>query len=463
MSLKTKAMLPFHLFQLDGKHYVINIEKMAASAVDDLTAETLKRISAEPEEPLLPGLTEDLGKLELLVQDEKREFSFKEPETFPIVSMALFVTRACNLRCTYCYEEKSGGSMEEKTAFRAVDWLLMKAGSAKQIYISFFGGEPFLNFPLIKKVAVYAREKAARLAKEVSFNVTTNATLLNDEMIQFLKEQNVRTLVSMDGPKEIQDTQRPFPDGRGSYDVVLPRVRKLLEAMPETRVHAVLVDDSKAERMKSTLQDIGFPEVTLLPASASLFDKEGDGGGAKQARKLDNLLQEMEREAESWLHLFKRREKSTLKALRSGAQLLQAMLALLHNKKMRYACGAGIKYVAVSCNGDIYLCHRFVGVDEYKLGNVFEAELRGEEYQESPLTRVPACAACFARYYCAGGCKHDHAGSCGSAWSPSPDMCALKRRELELASALIGRLDDQDRAFLIESEIIPPKPCPLDF
>ncbi|ATW28743.1 hypothetical protein DCMF_19085 [Candidatus Formimonas warabiya] len=431
--------MPFHVFQYGGENYVIDIEKMQASAVDDLTAETLRRVSAQPEKPPASGLS------------------------VPIISIALFVTQACNLRCVYCYEKKDGAKMEEKTAFQAVDWLLGQAGNTKKIYISFFGGEPFLNFPLIKKVAAYAREKAGALDKVVGFNVTTNGTLLDEEMISFLREYDVNVLVSMDGPREIQDRQRPFAGGRGSYDVILPRVKKLLAAKPETCVHAVLVDDSKTELIKNALQDIGFPEVTLLPASPSLFEGEEGAVKANQARKLDGLLRELEREADLWLKLVKNRDSWSLKDLKSKAQLFHALLALLHNRKMRYACGAGVKFTAVSCAGDIYLCHRFVGLDGYKLGNVFEAGFEREIYRESPLTRVPACAACFARYYCAGGCKHDNAGSCGSAWTPSPEMCRLRQRELELAAVLAGRFDDQDRAFLNAHEIFPPKPCPLDF
>ena len=108
------------------------------------------------------------------------------------------------------------------------------------------------------------------------------------------------------------------------------------------------------------------------------------------------------------------------------------------------------------------MCHRFVGQDEYKLGNVFNNDINREVCLESPLTRVPACASCFARYYCAGWCKHDNSTSCGSIWTPSEEICLLKQRELELAAALICQFDEQDRTFLSEYEIFPPKPCPLD-
>ncbi len=462
MKQRSDAILPFHLFELDSRNYLIHVENMAACAVDDRTAEKLKRIAAAPDTAVAPELYASLKELGLLRKDKPVGPLQPGREAMPVVSLALFVTQACNLRCTYCYEEKPGGSMDEKTAFRAVDWLLEQSGSAKRIYITFFGGEPFLNFPIIKNVVRYANEKACMLEKTVGFSVTTNATLLDEEMIHFLKEHSVHILVSMDGPKEIQDAQRPYPDGRGSFDVVLPRVKKLLEIIPDTRVHAVLVDGSKAERIKSALKELGFAEVTLLPASASLFDKDGRGGEGRQKRKLDSLMKEMERETGLWRSHMKSRDISAMIELRSASHLSQPILSLLHHKKMYYACGAGLKYAAVSCSGDIYLCHRFVGLEDYKLGNVFEGGFERGAYQESPLVQVPACAACFARYYCAGGCKHDNAGACGSAYSPPPDMCLMKKHGLELAAALVSEMDDSDREFLADNRIFPPKPCPLD-
>lgn len=440
MDTKNTQAAPFHVFDYDGAQYAIDIENMRAS--------TYKGQILEAQNGPEPGRVKPPA----------------SQERTPIVNMALFVTEACNLRCVYCYENKNGSFMTEETAFQAVDWLFEQSGSMKKINISFFGGEPFLNFPLIKKTAAYARDKAGRLDKTVGFGVTTNATLLDDDVIEFIRAYDVNVLVSMDGPRELQDKQRPFADGRGSYDVILPRVRKLLAVKPGTRVHAVLVDDSKTELIKSSLSDIGFPEVTLLPASPSLFEEktQEEAAQAKQARNLDGLLLELEREAQMWLKLIYDRDVASLKQLLSKSQLSQAILALLHNKKLRYACGAGIRFIAVSCAGDIYLCHRFVGQEDFKLGSIFEPDLKNQ-YQESPLTRVPDCAACYARYYCAGGCKHDNAGSCGSVWTPSEEICRLRRRELELAAVLNARCDSRDRAFLHENDIFPPKPCPLDF
>ena len=325
--------------------------------------------------------------------------------------------------------------------------------------MSFFGGEPFLNFPMMKAVTEYSRRRVQEVDKAVDFLVTTNATLMDDEKIAFIKEHRISVMVSLDGPREIQDTQRPFADGKGSYDVIVPKIRKLLEKCPETPAHAVITGHTDPQRVKNALREIGFTEVSFILASASLFD----AGEAKQARDLSAALKLMEQETKNWITHTKNRDAQSLKSLILSSQLYLGLLSFLHNRKRRYPCEAGLGKVGVSCAGDVYLCHRFVGIDAYKLGNVFYHDLDREKYHQSPVTFVEECRKCFARYYCAGGCKHDNAGSCGSVFKPCEEMCRLRRREAELAAYIACLLTDEDRAFLAEHEIVPPKPCPLDF
>lgn len=464
--MEQKVIKPYHLFQHQGSWHVINVEGMFANTIDEAAARVLEMITAEPVTQLEP-LMEELKKLGLLAEDggqtQKAKKEIKK-EPFPVINMSLLLTQSCNLKCVYCYGDGgrygTGGSMEEKTAFQAVDWLLEQAGKIKKLHIGFFGGEPFLNFPLMKAVVEYAEKRFLEMGKKVDFHTTTNATLLDDERIAFIKEHQIAVMISFDGPKEIQDAQRPYTNGEGSYDNAVPKIKKLLAAVPETPGHAVIVGNTEPELVKEALQEIGFSEVSIMPASQSLFAGEPD---RTKTVRTQRFLQALEQEAESWLSLTKSRNSEALKKLKARNGLYQGLMALLHNTKKRYACGAGLGSAAVSCAGDIYLCHRFVGRDEYKLGNVFEGDLNREEYQKSPVTGTGICAACFAKYYCAGGCKHDNAGSGGSVAMPSEDMCRLRCRELELAAFIACRLDPEDKTFLIEREIFTPKPCPLDF
>lgn len=462
---KKMNIKPFHLFKHQGYRCVINIEEMCAQSVDETTTEVLDKLNAESDAALQSGMAKHLTTLGLIANGGGQAKNDVKEKPVPIVNMALFLTQSCNLNCIYCYGEGgeygSGGNLEEKTAYQAVDWLIEQSGKKKKIHVGFFGGEPFLRFPMMKSVTEYAQRRVQEVNKAVDFHVTTNATLLDDEKIAFIKEHGISVMVSFDGPREIQDAQRPFANGKGSYDVIVPKIKKLLEKCPKTPAHAVITAHTDPQLVKNALREIGFTEVSIQPASASLFDEKS--GQTKPDRDLDSVLKLMEQEAETWIEHTKNRDSQFLKKLMSNSQLYPGLLSFLYNAKKRYPCGAGLELVGVSCAGDVYLCHRFVGMDDYRLGNVFHHDLDREKYHKSPVTCVEVCGKCFARYYCAGGCKHDNAGSCGSVFKPSKDMCRLRRREAELAAYIVCLLTDEDRAFLAEHKIVPPKPCPLDF
>lgn len=465
--LEAKVIKPYRLFQHQGNWHLINVEGMFATTIDEAAARMFERIATGSTVQMEPLMEEQLKKLGLLAEDggqtQKAKKEIKQ-EPIPVRNMHLFMTQSCNLKCVYCYGDGggygAGGSMEEKTAFQAVDWLLEQAGKIKKLYIGFFGGEPFLNFPLMKAVVEYAEKKVREMGKEVEFYTTTNATLLDNEKIAFIKEHQIAVNISFDGPKEIQDRQRPYANGEGSYDAIVPKIKKMLAALPRTPGHAVIVGNTEPELVKEALWGIGFSEISITPASQSLFAGETD---KTKTERTQYILQAQEQEMENWIDLIKSRNSEALITLKAKSGLFKGLIALLHNTKKRYACGAGRGFVAVSCAGDFYLCHRFVGQDEYKLGNVFQKNLNRGAYQESPVTGNALCAACFAKYYCAGGCMHDHVGYSGSVAIPSEDICRLKRRELELAAVIACCLDHEDKKFLIEREIVTPKPCPLDF
>ncbi len=459
--MEQTSIKPYHLFNHEERTYLINIEEMTAAIVDEATVRLLEKIRTQTT-PINGHVTlEELKKLGLL-SDGKEKAAVVQKE-YPIVNLCLFLTQACNLNCVYCYGDGgaygTGGNMDEETAFKAVDWLIEQSGNMKQIHIGFFGGEPFLMFPLMKAIVEYARQRAAEAGKKVSFHATSNGTLFDDEVIDFIKEEEISVLVSFDGSREIQDAQRPFANGDGSYDATVPKIRKLLAAVPKTPGHSVLVGDTDPKLVKDALQEIGFTEISLVPASRSLFTDNRE----KETRDIRRLIQELNNQAKAWLDGTRRRDLHALKGLASKSELYQGMLSLLHNSKRRHACGAGLGMMAVSSVGDVYLCHRFVGQDDYKLGSIFEERLNRKEYQESPTINNPVCSVCFARYYCAGGCKHDNAGSCGSIAAPAEDVCRLRCHEMELAAVIVSNLTPPDKAFLIEQDVFPPKPCPLDF
>lgn len=458
-------IMPFHLFRHLERHYIINIEKMLASSIDDATAKYLKVIATHPQTAIPPGIEQTLQELELINEDKGKKNENISREAVPVSTVAIFLTNSCNLKCIYCYEDgvehKAVGDEQEDTALQTVDWLIEQSAQVKKLNIIFFGGEPFLNYPLMKKIVEYSQQKVREAGKRIGFSVTTNATLLDDEKIAFLKKHNVRVTISIDGPREIHDMQRPFPDGKGSYDLILPKIKKLLAVLPETRGHAVVGDSSKSLMVKEALREIGFKNVTDTMMSSSLSKEKPVK--IKPAEEVDRLFKMMELEAEEWLKLVKNKDYKALANLRSG-NLYEGIFFLLHNIKAHFPCQGGTTYAAVSCSGDVYPCQRFVGLDKYKLGNVFSEEnVKREQYNIPPRKFVKKCAACFAKYYCAGGCKYTNAASSGSIFKPSGYYCRVKRHELELSAYIYCNLGQQEEALLIENKIFPPKLCPLDF
>ncbi|CDX00148.1 Radical SAM domain protein [Desulfitobacterium hafniense] len=465
--MSKKEVSPFHLFEYRGRPYLLNIEKMAAHPASTELLPILHSIR-EPQTKLPADQEKILRSWDLISECQDTDAPVVQMEPVPITYLYLFLTQSCNLRCIYCYgdggEYGAGGSMDSVTAKQAVDWLLTWSGNMKKIHLGFFGGEPFINFPLMKTTVDYAQSKAQEAHKEVAFYVTTNATLLDDEKIAFIKEHHFSVQISFDGPKEIHDAQRPYANGQGSYDSVVPKIKKLLACVPEASGHGVLWGDTNPQLVKATLQDLGFTSLTLAPASSSLFTDESERNPS--SRKTQVQLQALEQETAAWLHHLRSRDKDILRGLRAssgGYGIYPGMIALLHNRRKYHFCGVGRKMVGVSVTGDIYPCHRFVGNDDYKLGHVGDENFNRDDYLQSPPALRANCASCFARYYCAGGCLHDNLSSSGSPHVPSEEICRLRRRELELAAVIVANLSSDDQAFLVNERIIAPKPCPLDF
>ena len=267
------------------------------------------------------------------------------------------------MRCTYCYGDGGGygssGEMSRETAFAAVDWLVAQSGRTKQLRICFFGGEPLLNVRLIEQVVPYAREKAEHAEKKIGFGITTNASLLDDERLEFLQKHDIMPLVSFDGPKAIQDRQRPFKNGDGSYDAVVGRIRKLLKVFPDAECRVTLVGDSDVAEIESSLKQIGFKSWRITAASQSLIASESKGSGVQ--RELSGMVRRSEGAADELLAALRRRDAATLKALPRPDPLYRCVEQFANNRKRFFACSAGRAMVGVSASGGVYLCHRFVG------------------------------------------------------------------------------------------------------
>ncbi len=335
-------------------------------------------------------------------------------ETFPLTTLVLNVTNQCNLSCTYCYEYgedkivdtangKQSKFMNEKTARESVDFLLRESKSNRAPHLTFFGGETLLNFPVVKSTIAYGRARAAELGKELDFSLTTNATLLREEVIEFLAENRVGVTISMDGPKEMQDKFRVFANGAGSYDTVIPNVRALLKRHRSRPVGARVTLTSQtldiAKIFRHLRDDVGFWEVGFAPVTTSLGREYtiSDSG-------FDHMLAQFRALAAEFL-------ASALENKHHGFSNVKDTLEEIHKGMSKaYPCGAGLGLLGVSTDGDVALCHRFAGSEEHKLGTVKGGVDRLVQIgflDKHHIDDKTDCTKCWARPLCAGGCYHE--------------------------------------------------------
>lgn len=386
---------------------------------------------------------------------------------YPLRNLELILTHACNLACRYCYGSPSPGDnggggpllygaklahMPEPVALAGVDYLFAHAGNLKHINLIFFGGEPFLNLPVMKKVTAYCREREKTTGKKVDLSVVTNGTHLRDDVIRFVNEQRISVQISIDGPPAIHDRNRPQRGGAGSYDAMMPGVRALLAARPG-RVPARATASAGAMDNLAVLKHLvglGFKSVHVEP---SLHDS---GSGTFTPADIEEMLRQEDAVAAFFLERIRAGEYFNYHTLVRHVRDTRVV-----REKRRFYCGAGRGLLTLSSEGAFYPCHRFVGNPDYCLGTL-EAGI--DESKRAPFRALhvdarPECRACWARYFCGGGCwKHAQEANGGLKAPDSAYACRLTRRQVELAMAINAELDVSDKEILngiFESATLP--------
>jgi uncharacterized protein len=389
----------------------------------------------------------------------------------------LFVTQDCSMRCAYCYGDGGGyggsGPMSEETALRAVDWLIGQAGDSKKVRVSFFGGEPLLNFALMEKVVAYTRQKAGASRKS-DFSVTTNLSLLDDRILDFLVANEISVLVSFDGQRHIQNRNRPLKNGGDSYDAVTPKVRKLLAALPKSSSRATLTVGDDPWEVARELLSLGFRDVQIQHPSGCLITGSNPssgcaGGGPCPQEVLTGFYRDM---ASRFRQAVARRDAGETRALSCMSNVAKFFPSFLGEndliravtKRRRYFfCGRAITMVAVAANGDIYPCHRFVGAPAFRMGNVHTGEFCCGEFLRSSLVEDTECASCWARYLCGGYCQHDNVTATGDPLRADPRSCNDMRARIEYAIHAVDCLGSEDLRWLSELGILKDQKCQVDF
>jgi uncharacterized protein len=379
----------------------------------------------------------------------------KPKRRIPLQTLVLNVTSKCNLSCGYCYEygedrivepSTKPRFMNEEIARQSVDFMFSESDDSPTVNLTFFGGETLMNFKVLKSALAYARERATALGKEVNSSLTTNATLLREEVIDWIVENDVGVTVSIDGAREQQDKHRTFSNGMGSYDIIIPNIKQLLARHRRRPVGArVTLTGQNLDVVsiyKHLFEEIGFWEVGFAPVTTSWqreYSIQDDG--------FQTLLSGFQTLAADFL-------QSALAGRRHGFSNVRDTLEELHKGMSKaYPCGAGLGLMGVATDGDVALCHRFAGSNTHKLGTVFDGvdHARQDDFlTKHHIANKTDCATCWARPLCAGGCYHEAHTRYGSTVEPNLHYCDWIRSWTNTCLEVYGTLAERAPEFLTQ-------------
>lgn len=433
-----------HIFKYRDLQIALDVNSGAVHVLDDLAAAFLKELIRSrgdiymamercmvnyPQDEVMETMQEIMA----LMEDEAL---FSEEEDIdldliglPLKALCLNVAHVCNMKCGYCFASQGDFGLKPSlmslaTGKQALDFLLANCGGVQHLEIDFFGGEPLLNAEMVKELVLYARELEARTGKSFNFTLTTNAFLLDNETIDFIIAQGISVVLSLDGRPEVNDRCRTLNNGEGSYDRVLQNIRRIVEKNPVsyyirgtfTRHNLDFSHDLRH------IIELGFPNLSLEPAIGSADEY------AIQAEDLPQVLAEYERLTDTLLEYHQAGQDIHFFHYNLNLQEGPCLA------KRRSGCGAGVDYLAVTPEGDIYPCHQLVGNESFLLGNVADGVMKDElrrTFARNDVAHKAECMACWARNFCGGGCHANNYLRKGDIAVPDDISCAMHRKRVE--------------------------------
>jgi len=459
----------FHKFQGEGAEFLYLVPAGAIFAVDEAVSQLISCLTAGalPHDQVVGRLTdggmavedaeelisEMYGAKVIVAPDAVSDPASPLPDVFPIQTLVMNLTNQCNLSCQYCYEfgadkvatpEGKPKFMDLATAKASVDFLLAESGDRRTIHITFFGGETLMNFPLLKEVVAYANQRAKEHGRNIDFSLTTNATLLTPTIIEFLSENHIGVTVSMDGPKEMHDQLRVFSNGKGSYDIIEPRVRALIQNHRTRPITArVTLTNGVSDVLKifrHLKQDLGFHEVGFAPVTSSPNQLYSIGPTG-----MDSMLDQFYILADEYLEYAIRGEAHGF------SNVSDTLAELCQGVNKSHPCGAGLGLLGVGPSGDIAPCHRFVDSDQHALGHISQGVDREKQADFLRRGHVGAkydCHSCWARPLCAGGCHHEAFVRYGDTGHPNLHYCDWIRDWTNKCLEIYGTIAVKNPGFL---------------
>ena len=443
-----------HQYKLGGYNMVLDICSGGVHVVDDVAYDMIAMFEANSRETVLAAMGEKYASIsgeELAacyeqVQGLKDSGKLFAPDNFApmagklkdktagvVKALCLHVAHTCNLNCSYCFasQGKYHGEravMSYEVGKQALDFLIANSGTRRNLEVDFFGGEPLMNFQVVKDLVAYARSIEKEKGKNFRFTLTTNGVLVDDDVIAWANQECSNVVLSLDGRKEIHDRYRVDFAGNGSWEKIVPKFQKFVEArggkeyyMRGTFTHA------NPDFLKDiqTMLDLGFRELSMEPVVCA----EGDPSALTEA-DLPIVMEQYEKLAELMLEQDKAGKPFTFYHYMidlSGGPCIYKRIS---------GCGSGTEYMAVTPWGDLYPCHQFVGEERFKLGNIWDGVTNTQIQKEFAACNVyahPECHDCWARLYCSGGCAANAYHATGSVTGVYEYGCKLFRKRMECA------------------------------
>ncbi len=445
-----------HLFQNNGFYIVLDGNSGSVHDVDEVAYDIIGMYENTPREEIIAKITakynditaadveevfediETLKKQGMLFSEDRFQGVADKIAKKPMVikALCLHVAHSCNLACTYCFagQGKYQGEqalMSFETGKRALDFLIENSGSRHNLEVDFFGGEPLVNFEVVKELTAYARSIEKEHNKNFRFTLTTNGVLIDDDVIDFCNREMSNVVLSLDGRKEVNDRFRKTINGKGSYDLILPKFKKLVAARKGKGYYMRgTYSRYNTDFVKDILHmaDEGFSELSMEPVVAAPKDPY-----ALREEDLPILLEQYDilgKEMDQ-----RRKEGRPFTFYHYMIDLAGGPCIV----KRVSGCGVGTEYMAVTPSGELYPCHQFVGDERFCLGDVFNGvknqELR-EEFRGCSVYAHRECDDCFARFFCSGGCVANAYHTTGKLTGVYDYGCQLHRRRIENAIML---------------------------
>lgn len=432
-----------HAFRFHDYNLILDVESGALHSVDEPAFAVVQALEKGWDVYALPYPERQIREIVEEVEALRAAGSMDAPEPVPpegqtgeqvIKSMCLHVAHDCNLRCRYCFADTGEfhgprGMMPPVVACKALDFLIAHSGHRKHLEVDLFGGEPLMNMETVRAVVGYGRELEKRFDKQINFTITTNGLGLTDEIIDFLNEEMHNIVLSLDGRPQVQDAMRPTANGKGSYDLCLANMKKLVARRGDKEYY--IRGTFTAKNLDFTqdvkhLRSLGFEQLSLEPVvlpddSPYAILESHVQRVLEEYDTLADYIFESRQKPETWLNFFH------FMVDLSGGPCLKKRIA---------GCGAGVEYVAVTPEGDIYPCHQFVGHQDMKMGSVITGELDTrirDLFQGCTLLDKPECRRCWAKYFCSGGCAANAYLYNGDIHKPYQRTCEFLRKRTELA------------------------------